>query len=337
MKRIVKVKFIDYWPGFFEKELEDYLILKILRKHYEVKICNGDEEADYVFFSAFSETHWNVPDKCIKIFHTGENVVPDFNACDYGIGFEWMDYEDRYIRFPLYLFRPQTILEAMQLKHIIPEGWNLKKEKPNFCSFVVSNGLNEVRNQAYQKLTSFKHVDSGGRYLNNIGGPIEDKLAFDSTHRFSLCYENGSHNGYTTEKLIEAFAARTIPIYWGDPKVGKIFNTKAMINVADFEDFDAVIKQIDELENNEQQYMEMLRQPALLPTAPGIEEEIERFEKWLINIFEQPLDNAQRRNRDLRGQWYLEKRKNMDIYQKGLYAILKERLKKRTERLILGK
>lgn len=311
--RTVKVKFLDYW-GNFNQNIDDYLIIKLLRKHYDVIVC---DDADYVFFSSFGESHWGVKDSCVKIFHTGENIVPDFNACDYAVGFEWMEYEDRYIRFPLYLFYSADILHGMEHKHELPEGWDLSKEKPDFCSFVVSNHRNPERKIIFDKLSEYKRVDSGGKYLNNVGGPVADKLAFESTHKFSLCYESGSHNGYTTEKLVQAFAARTIPIYWGDPKVGDVFNTAAFINANDYPSADAVADRVKQLDADDGLYMEMLKQPALLPTSPSADAEIARFEKWLISIFEQPLEKAYRRNREIQGRWYIDKRLKLDVKANG--------------------
>ena len=301
-RRTIRIKFVDYWKRF---EAESYLITQMLRKHYDVVVT---DDADYVFFSAFSETHWKTPDRCVKIFHTGENLVPDFNACDYAIGFEWMDYEDRYIRFPLYLFYEKEMLEKVLHKHELPSDWDLHKEKPHFCSFVVSNSSNEVRNRMFRELSSYRQVDSGGRYMNNVGGPVADKFAFDSSHKFSICFENGAHNGYTTEKLMEAFAARTVPIYWGDPTVGRIFNTRAFVNVADYPSMDAVIERVKELDRNDELYMEMLREPVFRSDAPTYEQEYQRLEQWLLNIFEQPLEKAWRRNRFFQGRIYIEHR-----------------------------
>lgn len=325
-KRTIKVKFMDYWSSF-KDELEDCLIMNILRKHYNVEVC---EDADYVFFSTMGESHWSVPDKCVKIYQTGENLVPDFNACDYAIGFEWMDYEDRYIRFPTYLFYENNLLYKMEHKHEIPENWDLHKEKPYFCSFVVSNHRNPKRNFVFHELCKYKKVDSGGRYLNNIGGPIADKFIFESTHKFSLCFENGAHNGYTTEKLVQALAARTVPIYWGDPLVDKVFNTKAFINAYSYNSLEEVIERVKELDADEEKYKQMLREPSLLPTSPSVDEEIEIFEKWLINIFEQPLEKAYRRNREMHGRWYLERRYKLDrkANRKAIWQLRKSILKK---------
>lgn len=74
----------------------------------------------------------------------------------------------------------------------------------------------------FEALKKYKKVNSGGRYLNNIGRAVVDKIQFESRHKFSICFENSSYPGYTTEKIIEAFAAKTIPIYWGNPCVGNM-------------------------------------------------------------------------------------------------------------------
>jgi hypothetical protein len=299
---------MDYWDDFPRKR-EQYLILKILRKHYDVRIC---DDPDYVFFSVMGDSHWGVPDRCIKIFHTGENLVPDFNACDYAIGFEWMDYGDRYLRFPLYLFYEEDLLRKMLHKHELGPDWNPSAEKSGFCSFVVSNPDNPERNEAFHALSRYKKVDSGGRFMNNIGGPVEDKLAFERAHKFSLCYENGSHPGYTTEKLVEAFAARTIPVYWGDPEIGRVFNKGSFIPVMDFTSFEEVIRFIEELDTDDERYVRMLREPAMRPDAPSLEEEYARLEAWLLSIFEQPLTVARRRNRANQGRIYVDKRLVLD-------------------------
>lgn len=41
---------------------------------------------------------------CEKILFTGENYVPDFHPYDYAMGFHYIDFGDRYLRFPLYVF-----------------------------------------------------------------------------------------------------------------------------------------------------------------------------------------------------------------------------------------
>jgi hypothetical protein len=39
---------------------------------------------------------------------------------------------------------------------------------------------------------------------------------------FSICVENSSNRGYHTEKVIDAFLSKTIPIYWGCPNLEEL-------------------------------------------------------------------------------------------------------------------
>ena len=330
-KKTIRINFVDYWPGFpalleqFKDQPDEFPPLRILKKHFNVIIC---DDADYVFFSSYKESHWTVPDSAIKIYHTVENLAPDFNACDYAIGFEWMEYEDRYIRIPNYMFYSHGILEKMCHKHEVGEGWDYRAEKKDFCSFVVSNPLNPRRAEVFDALSRYKRVDSGGRFLNNIGGPVDDKLAFQSTHKFSICFENGSHNGYTTEKLMDAFAARTVPIYWGDPEVNRVFNPKSFINASDYASLDDLVEEIRQIDNDDQRYLSMIREPAMLPSAPTIDEELGRFEKWLVPIFERPIQESYRRNREMHGRWYIDRRQVLALQKSRSEILLKSILYK---------
>ena len=39
---------------------------------------------------------------------------------------------------------------------------------------------------------------------------------------FSICVENSSNRGYHTEKIIDAFLSKTVPIYWGCPNLEEL-------------------------------------------------------------------------------------------------------------------
>lgn len=63
----------------------------------------------------------------------------------------------------------------MNKKHIQIEPERLLERK--FCSFVVSNGFNcdKEREIFFKLLNTYKKIDSGGRFLNNIGYRVYDK------------------------------------------------------------------------------------------------------------------------------------------------------------------
>lgn len=48
-------------------------------------------------------------------------------------------------------------------------------------------------------------------------------------YMFSIVFENSSYDNYYTEKITDCFANGTVPIYWGDPKIGETFNTEGII------------------------------------------------------------------------------------------------------------
>jgi hypothetical protein len=105
------------------------------------------------------------------------------------------------------------------------------KSKQKFCCMVVSNAHAKERIRFFEQLSKYKKVDSGGRFLNNIGRSIDEKMEFIKDYRFVISFENSSSPGYTTEKLIEPMLVNSVPIYWGDPEVGRYFNTKIFVNV----------------------------------------------------------------------------------------------------------
>ena len=279
MKKKIKINFVDFFRGF---DKENNQFTHILRERYDVEIS---DTPDYIFFSSFGK-HFLDYD-CVKIYFTGECIVPDFNLCDYAMAFDHISFGDRYLRVPLY-----EVLHYKPKYQALINGTIPVKSKTDFCGFVVSNdqGMKE-RLQMYKLLSAYKKVESGGRYMNNIGGPIKDKFAFDQSHKFSLAFENCSHKGYTTEKIVEAFAAGAIPIYYGNPEIGKEFNTKAFVNIHDFASLEDAVKRVIEIDQNDELYKQMKAEPIIT----GARKDDSELRAFLYNIFDQPLDAARRR------------------------------------------
>ncbi len=292
-KPIKKVYFCD---GAVEGK-----IVKILKKHYDLVLT--DKDPDYIFYSVMGEKH--IEYDGVRIFSTGENVRADFNFCDYAIGFDYMQFEDRYLRYPLYLHYTEDMQKAKN-KHLTINTQTLQ-DKQRFCTFVVSNGkADELRTRFFDFLSQYKHIDSGGKYKNNIGKPVENKSSFLASGKFNIAFENSSTNGYTTEKLIQALASQTVPIYWGDEQAGKPLdssgggvNPKAFIHIKSIDEFDTALKQIHHLDTHDEAYLTMLQEPSFLDSN---HEEIfdKKLEDFLLHIFNQPIKKAYRRGF---GQW----------------------------------
>ena len=90
-RKILKIKFVDM-PGEFN--LQDNFILDILRERYEIVFS---DQPDFLFYSVFGIEYLGYSD-CVRIFMDGEPVLPNFNDCDYAIGYTYMTMGDRYHR-----------------------------------------------------------------------------------------------------------------------------------------------------------------------------------------------------------------------------------------------
>lgn len=305
-KTLKKIKFEGFQKGTQgELNREAKVILKILQNHYDIEIT---ENPDYLFYNVNSRNH--IYCDGIRIFCTIEAICPDFNLADYGIGFEYLEYGDRYFRLPNYFFYPEAI-EGMLHRH---ENVTADMVERKFCSFVYSNDkAAEYRTELFNKLQEYKTVESGGKYCNNLpdGQPVADKVIFEKLHKFSIACENASHPGYHTEKLVEAFAAGTVPIYWGDPLIEKVFNPKAFINCNAYQTIDEVVDKVAYLDQHPEEYMAMLREPALQPFIPInlYEDMYQKFETYLVSIMEQPKEMAYRRNRGFWGLQYVQNKR----------------------------
>ena len=180
---------------------------------------------------------------CPRIFYTAENIRPDFRFCDFAVSFDYNNYPNHF-RMPLYsaYFTNQNLTKKRDAKALL-------HKKTGFCSFVVSNATEtEQRISFFHELSKYKEIASGGKYANNVGGPVANKRDFIRNYLFNIAFENSSYPGYTTEKIAEPWLEGCIPIYWGDPEITRDINPDCFINMHDFTSFDAAIAHIKEVD-----------------------------------------------------------------------------------------
>lgn len=307
MKKDRKVKFVDFFKGFNERNNE---FVEALSEKYHVVFS---DDPDYIIYSCFGYEHLKY--NCIRIFYTGECITPNFNECDYAIGFDRMEFGDRYVRIPLHmLFQyKKDYFGLMDRGAFTAEDL---KNKEGFCSFVYSNCFaQDKRTEIFEKLSQYKKVNSGGRYRNNTGGAVADKMAFQAKHKFAIAFENTVYDGYATEKLVEAFAARTIPIYYGDPRIAEDFNAKAFINCHDYDSFEGVIERVKEIDKDDALYLNIINE------APVKKKECETpLKAFLYHIFEQDYENAHRRPRSATAQSAQKMQLRHAFYETKIHA-----------------
>lgn len=288
----VKLKIVGTYKGFC---LENFLPYKILKERYDVIVS---DDADYVFCLPFDDQYEICKYNGIRIFFSGENVPPDFAIFDYGISFDLMEYQDRYYRFPLALNYP-TINKLLKDKNKgIDES--ILKEKEHFASFVYSHEGCPQRTKIFNELSKYKHVVSPGKYLHNAdiaipyGTEWNPLIDFERKFKFVIASENNSFPGYVTEKIACALAAKTIPIYFGDPYVNKIFNPEAFINLSDYSSVEEMVDHIRKIDQDDKMYLDILRKPAFVDDKV-VQSYTEGLRRFLFNIFDQEYDFAFRR------------------------------------------
>lgn len=273
----IKIWFCDFWPLF---EKENNFLTNTLKKHYSVEFDKN--KPDYVFYSNFGYQHLKY--NCIKIFYTGENSFPNFNICDYAIGPHNLKLEKRYLQLPIYLIKNGQFIKLPKRKKLNKEDLKTKKE---FCNFIYSNkNGNPIRKEFFDELSKYKNIISAGKFLNNTGYAIKNKIEIQKQCKFTIAFENEKYPGYSTEKIIDAFIARTIPVYWGDEIIGNNINSKAFINCNTSKDIPDVIRQIEQIDKNDDLWLKIANEPIFLQKdfEKNKEEELEQF---LIGMVEE--------------------------------------------------
>jgi hypothetical protein len=113
------------------------------------------------------------------------------------------------------------------------------KSKSKLCSMIVSH---KTFTENQRKRLNFANSNKENLDLYGIEfNRIEKKEYGLDDYHYSVCFENDIYDTYFTEKILDCFATKTIPIYSGTKKISEHFNDKSIIFVDD--NFD--IKQLN--------------------------------------------------------------------------------------------
>lgn len=281
----LKVWYTDFWP---EWNTGENFITPILSKHFNVVL--DQRNPDVLFHSIFNRMSDTPNYKCKKILILAENWRPSQFGAELSISFD--PHTNTNYRLPLWqiymLLWPE--LKGRMFDRLDAGTFT------RFCSFTVSNPSNFQRNGFFQQMSAAfpGQVKSYGKvHMNDTslmkvtqGAYWRDakrEFFIENRHKYSIAFENSSYPYYTTEKLMDAFLAGSLPLYWGDPKVGQDFNPASFINVGKLGNEES-IELVRKMEKNEQMFLDMYHQPIFTPDQKDkLEENLESFEAWLIN------------------------------------------------------
>jgi hypothetical protein len=266
-----KLCVVNFWEGAFDGDFFDFFF----------RICFGDisytdnpYEADLIITSVFGNVS---TDPAKTIAYIGENIRPSFVGYNHSLSFDYDTYGGRNHRLPLWYarlawdgFEQKPRHDNMhnhgyeQLIPIKPLTQRRKLDiasKDKFCA-LIANNPEGLRVNLYNSISKYKQVDG---YGNMFGNPLrKSKFAILPEYRFCLCPENSIYDGYITEKLIDAYAGLTVPIYSGDASVAEDFNYMAFLNYQEFKDMSRFVEYVRGWNINQEMYKHTYEQPLLL-------------------------------------------------------------------------
>ena len=137
-------------------------------------------------------------------------------------------------KFDLILTSHQEVLDNCSNSILFPFGTSwvsddfLKKETNFEISFLCGNKKfmegHMLRHSIFNNLKNIKNLPVKSFY----SGLQTKDIVFD-TSQFTIVTENSCIKNYFTEKIVDCFITKTIPIYWGCPNIGDFFDKRGII------------------------------------------------------------------------------------------------------------
>jgi alpha(1,3/1,4) fucosyltransferase len=225
-KPAITINIARFWAGATADEIIG-TVLSDLLPYYDFVVS---EDPQVLLYGPYSGAV--PPGRHIKVFIGCENVRPLMNECDWAFGVEHEEYvrSDRYMRIARWGDDSYLIQKGRDWSEVL-------RKKTRFCAFLYAKPIG-YREEFFRQLSRYKPVDAPGRSMNNMASidPIPGKIDWDAkieflrSYKFVVAFENSSWPGYNTEKLTDPIKADCIPIYWGDPEIGRSYNTARFIN-----------------------------------------------------------------------------------------------------------
>ena len=154
-KKVIRIAFCGFGDNF---KMENFQLVRLMSSKYDFQFS---EVPDYIFYTPADNMHHNFD--CIRIFWTGENVIPNFNYCDYAIGFAPLSFGDRYLRYPLWVQYKEDIRLALkkQIRWIRKPLYRGRFVRPLFPISIKQTAFVKKCLRFYQAINQLRPVVSG--------------------------------------------------------------------------------------------------------------------------------------------------------------------------------
>ena len=124
----------------------DFPFIRYISQFFKIEISI---KPDYVYYGSSWDGKIKYPE-AINICIETENIYPDFNKCDYAVGYPFILVADKYVqisRISSLLYYNQEIKNARN---------NVTKVRKKFCGAMISNPHGKFRNKFINELNKYK-------------------------------------------------------------------------------------------------------------------------------------------------------------------------------------
>lgn len=123
----------------------------------------------------------------------------------------------------------------------------INSDKTKLCSMIASNKNmtygHQFRHQIASSFSSFDKWGSGYNYFSSKEDPLRQYM-------YSIVVMNAKYDYYFTEYLIDCLICKTIPIFWGSPLIGDIFDVRGMYLFDTIDDLRIILDKINQEDYN---------------------------------------------------------------------------------------
>jgi hypothetical protein len=292
----MRVSYTSFWPGF-DGNLSWFAaaIRESGTEHYSVA---PDEAPDVVFqcamtLSDFAGKYGPVgAGGPLRVFYTGEATPPDLTRSHCAVSFTRRSAPNLY-RLPLFVMYHDDPEAAFAT----PLG--MRHPHLKLCSALASNPApGSPRLEFAGKLHAAGMLRAGGSAFPADLGPMAvgrgpgDKRRFLGDCMFHMAFENTVMEGYVTEKIADALAAGTVPVYWGDPRVTEDFGRDSMILLPEAGPWESHVERLARIMSDRNAY-EALRAAPKMPESgfPNYWSKA-AFMRWLFLMLDAHFGNS---------------------------------------------
>lgn len=270
----------DFWRGF---DPLDSFLGRTLASRWQLEF---DDDARLLVYGPYGGRH--VRRRATKVLISAEPLaLPPRREYDYSLSWHVVAEDDHHARvLPAAMMVLEHEEDARKFTSPSFDAWT---KRPFFCNFIYSNDGPTERREFFAALSRRRFVHSPGEVETNTdpipGGRFANdwwpqKVRYQEQFRFSIAFESIALPGYTSEKIVDAMLAGTIPIYWGNPNVGVDVDPATFVDASSFSTWEELADHVILLDDHPE-----LARPLIEHRRPLLSE-LDETKRSIVVLFE---------------------------------------------------